>query len=295
MVLCAGLGTRLRPLTLERPKALVPVLDRPLAAHALGVLAAAGVRRVVANAFHLAGQVEPGLEPWARRHGLSLRVLVEPSLLGTGGGLRAALPHLGTGAFVVFNGDLLASPDLSGALEHHRRTGARVTLVVREDPRAERFGVLEVDRQGRLRRLLGEGEAPREPLRRCLFTGVYVLDPSVAPWLPEEGCVVKHTLRALLARGETVAAWVDQGPWRDLGTLSEYAQACFDLAGEVPRVAAGVEVPAGVALGPGVVLGPGVTVRGRGALSRVVAWDGATVTAPLSDAVCTPERVVPLG
>ena len=133
LLLCAGLGTRLRPLTDERPKPLVPVLHRPLAAYALDHLAAAGVRHVVANAHHLAAQLEPALAPHGASHAMDLRVLVEPTLLGTGGAIRNALPHLGED-FVVFNGDVLSRPDLGAAWERHRALGAKVTMVMNSTP-----------------------------------------------------------------------------------------------------------------------------------------------------------------
>lgn len=304
LVLCAGLGTRLRPLTDERPKPLIPVSDRPLASHALDRLAAVGVRTVVANAFHLAAQVEPALRPWTDRNAQSLRVLVEPSLLGTGGAIRNALPHLGD-TFVVFNGDVLAAPDLARAVAHHHRLGALMTLVLREDPRAERLGAIEVDEVGRVLRILGEGDAPTVPVRRCLFTGVYVVSQRVADELPTEGCVVRHTLRRLLARGETVAGVVDDGTWHDLGTPASYAAAQFALLrGELRGFPAGP--PGGVLVAPTAVIDPGVRVvgpcvvgdsariRGTGTLERAIVWPGATVDVPRSDAIIARTALVSL-
>lgn len=303
LLLCAGLGTRLRPLTDERPKPLVPVLDRPLAAYALDHLAASGVRSVVANAHHLAAQIEPALSPLCAAHGMGLRVLVEPTLLGTGGAIRNALPHLGDD-FVVFNGDVLSRPDLSRALALHRSLGAGVTMVLRDDPRAGALGAIEVDDGGRVLRILDEGPAPDRPTRRCVFTGVYVVSASVADDLPAEGCVVRHTLRRLLARGEVVAGVVDDGPWFDLGTLASYASVNFSLATGAlrwPGVVApvdGVLAPGGAdrsrldgpcVVGSGATLAPGVTLR------RVVVWDGAVVAESARDAVITRGGVVPLG
>ncbi len=222
LLLCAGLGTRLRPLTDVLPKPCVPVLDRPLGAYGLGALAAAGVRDVVANTHHLGDRVVPTLAPWADRLGVGLTRVHESTLLGTGGAIRNALPLLGDGDFTVFNGDVMAWPDLGAAHAHHRALGARITLVVRDDPRAARLGAIEVDAAGRVRRILGEGPAPAVPVRSCLFTGVYVVSPALRDDLPREGCVVRHTLRALLARGEPVGAVVDAGPWFDLGTHGAY-------------------------------------------------------------------------
>lgn len=303
MVLCAGLGTRLRPLTDERPKPLVPVRDRPLASWAMERLAAAGVRRFVANAHHLSEQVEPALAPWASRLDASLTVLRETELLGTGGGIRNALPELGDD-FFVFNGDVLAAPDLAAAAAAHRASDAWITLVLRHDPRAERLGAVEVDDEGRVRRILGEGPAPEVPVRACLFTGVYVVSRRVADDLPRSGCVVRHTLRRLLARGERVSAVVDAGTWHDLGTPESYAGAQFALLrGELqgfegtlgaryvgPEVSIDGDVDV---VGP-TVLGTGARVRGKGRVQRVIAWPGAEVVAPCSDQIVTPRSVVHL-
>lgn len=302
LLLCAGLGTRLRPLTDERPKPLVPVLDRPLAAYALDHLAASGVRGVVANAHHLAGQIEPALSPLCAAHGMSLRVLVEPTLLGTGGAIRNALPHL-RDDFVVFNGDVLSRPDLSRATALHRALGARVTMVLRDDPRAGALGAIEVDDEGRVRRILDEGPAPDRPTRRCVFTGVYVVSGSVADDLPVEGCVVRHTLRRLLARGEVVAGVVDDGPWFDLGTLASYASVTFALATGA-LTWPGVTVPADGVIAPGgvdrahlhgpCVVGSGASIAPGVTLQRVIVWDGAAISESARDAVVTRRGVVPL-
>ncbi len=295
MVLCAGLGTRLRPLTDERPKPLVPVVNRPLATFAMEVLALHGVRHLVANAHHLAAQVEPALAPHAARLGQSLTVLTETTILGTGGGIRNALPHLGGGDFVVFNGDVLSAPDLTVAMAHHRATDAWMTMVLREDPRAEKAGVIEVNRAGRVVRILNEGPPCDEPTRRCLFTGVYILSSRVADDLPVDGCVVRHTLRRLLARGERVSGVVEAAPWFDLGTPAAYLDANlallegritmpgFDARDRAALVGEGCS-HAGVAL-RGAVLGDAATVRGHGALERVVVWDGAVAEAPARDVI----------
>jgi len=302
LLLCAGLGTRLRPLTEERPKPLVPVLDRPLAAFALDHLAAAGARRIVANAFHLAEQIEPALAPLCAARALSLAVLREATLLGTGGAIRHALPHLDDD-FVVFNGDVLARPDLAGALATHRALGARVTMVLREDPRATALGAIELDAGGRVRRILDEGPRAEVATRRCVFTGVYVVSRSAADDLPAEGCVVRHTLRRLLARGEVVAGVLDDGPWFDLGTLDQYAAVNFALATGAlrwPGVAApgdGIVAPPGIAragLSSPLIIGSGAVVAPTAMLARAIVWDGATVLASVRDAVVTRRAVVPL-
>lgn len=308
MVLCAGLGTRLRPLTDERPKPLVPLLGRPLASYALARLAAAGVRHVVCNTHHLGEQVGPALAPYAQKLNLALDTVHEPVLLGTGGALKNALPKLGNEPFFVCNGDVLAAPDLGALKALHAKLGARMSLVLRDDPRAEKLGAIDVDDSGRVRRILGEGPEPEGRYRRCVFTGVYLVNADLGDDLPENGCVVRHTMRRLLARGEVIAGLVDNGPWYDLGTIESYVSVHRGLLDgsivypgvkapfEARHVESTARVEPGVKLGRYVSVGAGAVLRGNGALSDSIVWDGATVDAPASRVIVTQGgRVVPTG
>jgi mannose-1-phosphate guanylyltransferase len=298
MLLCAGLGTRLRPLTNEHPKPLVPLLGRPIAAYALDRLASVGVRSVVANTFHLSQQVPPALAPFIDQRGMSLECVHETTLLGTGGGIRNALSLLGRDPFVVFNGDVLAAPDISRALALHHASGARMTMILREDPAADALGAIEVTDDGRVVRILGEGPVADRPTRKCMFTGVYVLSADIREDLPDNGCIVRHSLRRWLARGDRVSAIVDDNPWFDLGTIPSYARVTFglldgsiDFPGEFAeptrsRVGAAT-VAAGARIGAYCDVGDGAVVDGEGALQRVIAWPGARVTAPAEGVIVT--------
>ena len=135
MVLAAGLGTRLRPLTEFVPKPAVPVAGLPLVQFALGRLRAAGARRVVVNAHHLAGVMEGVAEDAARAVGIALSISREPVIAGTGGALREARAHLaGAEAIVLWNGDILFDVDLPAILAAHRKSGALATMVLAPMP-----------------------------------------------------------------------------------------------------------------------------------------------------------------
>jgi mannose-1-phosphate guanylyltransferase len=303
LLLCAGLGTRLRPLTEERPKPLVPVMGRPLASYAMTRLATAGVRHIVANTHHLGEQVLPALAPFAQKLNLALETVHEPELLGTGGAIRNVLSRVGDEPFYVYNGDILALPDLTAARALHDRLGASFTMVLREDPRAAKLGAIEVDADGRVVRMLDEGAAPDRPVRRCLFTGVYIVSPRIADDLPEKGCIVRHTLRRLLARGETVAGFVDTGLWHDLGTLDAYVdvhRGLLDGAISHPEIEPPFEarwldplvrVGEEVRLGRYLVAGARAELRGRGVVENAIVWDGAVVDAPVRDVIVTGKSV----
>ncbi|MDP3276526.1 MAG: sugar phosphate nucleotidyltransferase [Deltaproteobacteria bacterium] len=299
MLLCAGLGTRLRPLTAERPKPLVPLLGRPLAAYALDALAHAGARDVVANTFHLGEQIDSGLRPSAESHGMTLATIHEQKLLGTGGGIRNAREQLQGELFVVFNGDVLADVDIAAAVSLHRESGARMTMILREDPRAEALGAIEVDSGGRVRRILGEGPPSDVPVKKCMFTGIYVLSGDVFDELPVEGCIVRHTLRRWMARGERVSAVIDSGLWFDLGTIAQYAAVTFGLLDGslslrgIPAIDRSVSVASDVHIASSVTLATHVrlerdcVVEGEGDVSHVIAWEGAHVRAPLRRSIVT--------
>ncbi len=208
-ILAAGLGTRLRPLTLHTPKPLLPIRGRPMLDHVLDHVRAHGHREVVVNAFWLAEQVVD----WARgREGVAV-VVEHPAILGTGGGLRNARRWLAD-RFAVVNGDILANVDLTAlwrepapAVMALRRQAARVHTPV---------GL----REGLVTGIDGVvGTASAE----LHFTGIHVLDRSVLDLVPPEGeaCIVRTAYRALIPEGR-VRGLVHEGEWTDIGTLAEY-------------------------------------------------------------------------
>jgi mannose-1-phosphate guanylyltransferase len=297
MILAAGLGTRLRPLTSALPKPAVPFFDRPLAAHVLGHLAAAGVTDVVVNAHHLGEKLEPVLRPFVPR-GVTLEVVVEERLLGTGGGVKAAFAHqsarLGPPAddesLLLVNGDVLFFPDLVAALAQHASHGALATMVVRAHPDAVRLGAIEVD-GGTVRRILGL-PATSPAAEAFMFTGVHVLSGRALGLLPDEGCIVRRGYVPWLAAGERIGGRVETAPFRDCGTLAEYRAAHLDvLGGAVPvpidRDARGWVDPSARVEGEVTesVIGAGARVAAGVVLRRTIVWPGEEVLASADDAV----------
>ncbi len=279
MVLCAGLGTRLRPLTERVPKPAVPVLGVPLVRLSLALLAGAGIRRAVVNVHHLADEMAAAAEDAARSLGIDLAVSREPAIAGTGGALREARAHLAAaGAIVVVNGDVLFDVDLAGAVAAHRASGALATMVLLPMPEGASYAAVEVDAGGAVRRIAGsfgpggEGLAPRH------FSGVHVLSPAIldrVPGAPFELDVNRHVYPPLMPSG-AVRGLALGGYWNDLGTPARYLAANLDaLRGKVPlgrfaaadpfagtreiapgvRAAAGARIDAGARLvGPALVL-----------------------------------------
>ncbi len=291
MVFAAGLGTRLRPLTERLPKPVVPLMNRPLASYSLERLAAAGVTRCAVNTHHLAEEVPVALTGHVPE-GLEVVWAHEPALLGTGGGLRNGLERLGPATdrdpILVMNGDIFFWPDLEAAIALHRALGAFATMILRPDPRAARFGAVEVDGRGRVRRMLGAPEEVPDPaqLRPMMFTGVHVLSPGVVAELPREGCVVRLGYQRWLAEGRVIGGFVDESPWRDLGTPAAYLGAHMDL------LDGSLTWPGMSVAGGDVVLGAGASVEEGVSLERVVVWPGTHVTEPAHDAILAPHARV---
>ncbi len=274
MVLCAGLGTRLRPLTHRVPKPAVPVCGLPLVRWSLALLAGAGVRRVVVNVHHLPEVMAAAAEDAARALGLALVVSREPVIAGTGGALREARAHLdGAESILLVNGDVLFDVDLAAALADHRATGALATMVLLPMPPGARYATVDVDASGAVRRIAGAFGPGGDALVPWHFSGVHVLSPALldrVPSAPFERDVNRHVYPPLLAAG-AVRGRVVSGYWNDLGTPARYLEASRDLlSGLVPlaRFAQADPLARSIALAPGVRAAPDARID---ASARVVA------------------------
>jgi mannose-1-phosphate guanylyltransferase len=267
MVLCAGLGTRLRPLTARVPKPAVPVGGVPLVRWTMALLAGAGVRRVAVNVHHLPDAMEAAAASAAGALGLPLAVSREPVIAGTGGALREARAALaGADAIVLFNGDILFDVDLPAALAAHRATGALATMVLLPMPAGASYAAVEVDASGAVRRIAGKFGPGGAGLTAWHFSGVHVLSPELlarVPAEPFEADVNRHVYPPLMASG-AIRGFVASGAWDDLGTPARYLAANRALlSGAFPRARfAGADPLAGAAaLAPGVHVAPGAVVH----------------------------------
>ncbi len=293
MVLAAGMGTRLRPLTDLCPKPLVPVGDRPALDHALDQLRRAGATRVVVNAHHRAADVVR----FAERAGGGLRVSEEGELLGTAGGVRHAATALGEGDVLVWNADILADVDARALHETHatraQREGTAAALVVRSRARGQ--GNVGLDAAGRVVRLRDRSFAAEASGGE--FLGIHVLGESLRARLPERGCLVGDVYIPALERGVRLIAFLHEGAFFDIGSVESYlaANLAWLRARRLERwTGPGARVDPGVVLREAVV-GEGASVSGAGSLERCVVWPGAEATGPLADAIVAPGLVVTCG
>lgn len=326
MVLAAGYGTRLRPLTEERAKPAVPLLNRPLIEFPLSRLAKLAVTRVVVNTHHLPRTVEDILRP--APFGLPIETIFEPEILGTGGGLKNAAARFADAECVILlNGDTINEADLAAALERHRATGALATLILREDARVVRYGAVATDGADAVLRIAEEGGAPAA--RRGLFTGAHILAPEIFRRLPEEKafCIVRQVYRPLLKQTPgAVRAYYSTARFFDLGTPADLLEATRELLREpgasafaledYPEISPGVRVHPtavvaasatlrapvlvgpearlgeGARVGPGAVLGARTTVLPGIELEDCLVWEGVTAGKAQRRAILTPLRAI---
>ncbi|MDE3018926.1 MAG: nucleotidyltransferase family protein [Nitrospirota bacterium] len=228
MILAAGLGTRLRPLTETQPKPLLPVAGTPLIVWNLLLLRRHGVTEVLINLHHLGPMIEQTLGD-GRRYGLTLTYSHEPAILGTGGGIKQAEPFFEGHPFLVLNGDTLLELDLGALMQAHRERGALATMVLREDPDVERWGPVVVDRTGRILSINGLGRMEGGAAQRLMFAGVHVMHPRLLREVPagRESSIIDAYVRAI-TEGEPVYGYRMAGYWSDVGTPERYAQAQRD-------------------------------------------------------------------
>jgi mannose-1-phosphate guanylyltransferase len=232
MVLCAGLGTRLRPLTNLFPKPALPFFDGPLIRYSLALLHGAGVSRVVINTHHLPEVMEQAAGQEAQALGLELLVSHEPVIQGTGGGVRDARRLLGDEPFILLNGDAFMSVDLRALLGAHQARGDAATMAVVPMPPDEMFGAVEADAGGVVRRIAGVGDAGPAPLIAWHFIGAHVIEPSIFDFIPAAGeqDINRTVYLAMVRAGLAVRACpVALGAWADLGTPHRYLRACEEI------------------------------------------------------------------
>lgn len=297
LILAAGFGTRLLPLTLELPKPVVPVGDRPLLAHVARACRAGGVTSLIANAHHEHQKLSAIIDDYS----LEIKVVVEAEIRGTAGGVAGARGLFEPGAVLVWNGDILTRAPVRELLELSNEHDAQV-LVVTLRPLGE--GTVGLDEAGAVVRL--RGQVFGREARGGDYVGVSALGPSVVAALPHQGCLFGDVALPHLKRGGKILTVASTAPWSDLGDLGQYVAANFRWLSE--RLALNPQsspldssswIAATASLAPSVsaehcLIGAGARISGSGRLSEVIAWPGASFSAPLSrSVVLSSGRVVP--
>jgi mannose-1-phosphate guanylyltransferase len=298
MILAAGLGTRLLPYTLKRPKPLFPILNKPLLQLTVARIKKSGFNEIVINCHHLRQQIKTALMGEA---GIILQE--ESDILGTGGGLRMALPHFGQDPVLVVNGDIYHSIDYRKVYRYHDKSRADVTLVLHDYPR---FNDVAVDDA---LRITGFNKTQNHNLHNekvLAFTGIHVINPEVLQNIPQNSmsCII-DCYKKLLEEGGTIRAYLAEDHyWTDMGTPEDYLKlhagllenkipVYEELENEIAEaplagtpnasIARDVKLMDWVSIGRGAIIESGATIQ------RSVIWDDASIPAGsvIKDAIVT--------
>jgi mannose-1-phosphate guanylyltransferase len=257
MVLAAGLGTRLRPLTYEIPKPMVPVLDRPVMAHIVDLCTSQGFGDLVANLHYFPDTIRDYF-------GDRLEYRYEEELLGTAGGVRNARDFFGDDPIVVISGDALTDIDLNRLVERHRSAGGIGTLTVKQVDDTREYGVVLHDADGRIQGFQ-EKPHPDEALSNLGNCGIYCFNPEIFDYFPDADFAdwANDVFPALLENDVPFYIHEIDEYWNDVGSLDELRAGTFDaLAGRLRIEVPGREVAEGVTVGEGSALPGDAEVKG---------------------------------
>ena len=290
MILAAGLGTRLGPLTEERPKALMPVVNIPIIARNIEYLKTFGVRNIAVNTHHHYQQILDYLDR-GRPFGIDIETRVEDEILGTGGGIKNYQDFFDSGSFIVLNSDILADIDLAMAYEHHKKAGNIATLILHN---REPFNQIRVDSRGQVIEITHKNDPDM-----LAFTGIHIMEPEVLDYIPGKYYSdIIDCYRILIQSGGSIGAYISESHyWHDIGTLEGYISANKELLArrdEPFSIESGSYLSSSVILEGWAVVGKKACLGDRVKIQRSILWDNVTVkdNIRITDSVVTSRMVV---
>ncbi len=308
VLMAGGSGTRLRPLTCDLPKPMVPILNRPIAEHIINLLKRHEITEIVATLHYLPDALRDYFQD-GNEFGVQITYAVEEDQpLGTAGCVKN-IAELLDETFLVISGDSITDFDLTAAIEFHKQKKSKATLILTRVPNPIEFGVVITDQEGRIRRFL-EKPSTSEIFSDTVNTGAYILEPEVLEYLSphQESDFSKDLFPLLLEKGEPMYGYVAKGYWCDVGHLDAYREAQYDalerkvklefpyqevspglwvgqntyidptavietptIIGDNCRIGARVNIEAGT------VIGDNVTIGADANLKRPIVWNGAII------------------
>lgn len=230
MVMAAGMGSRLEPITLRFPKPLIPVMNRPLMDIILSQLHSIGVNEVISNTYYLADQIIDRYK--TNNLGVKFNYIKETALSGTAGGMKKCQFFFDEGEdFIVMSGDVLTTADVKEGIEIHKKSGAIATIGVKQVPHelVSHFGVVVTDKNGYITEF--QEKPPLEEAKSNLInTGIYIFNYKIFDYIPENTFYdfAKNVFPKLLAQGQ-INTFEIKEYWNDIGTISQYKQSIQDV------------------------------------------------------------------
>jgi mannose-1-phosphate guanylyltransferase/phosphomannomutase len=263
VVMAGGEGTRLRPMTANQPKPLLPVVNRPIMEHVLRLLKRHGLSETVVTVQFLAALIRNYFGD-GEELGMSLQYATEEMPLGTAGSVKNAEAALRDDRFLVISGDALTDIDLTDMVNFHKKNGALVTIGLKRVPNPLEFGIIIVDDDGRVQRFL-EKPTWGQVFSDTANTGIYVMEPEVLDHVAEGTSVdwSGDVFPKLLAEGAPLYGYIADGYWEDVGTHESYLKAQADmLSGKIDVEVDGFEVSPGVWVAEGAEVDPEAILKG---------------------------------
>ena len=295
MILAAGFGTRLKPLTNTVPKPMVPIMNRPILEHTIHLLRTHGIQDITVNLHHLPDIIKEHFDD-GKDFGVQLHWSHEPEILGTAGGIKKAQEFLDGEAFLVINSDVVTDCDLSKVISFHKAKGSALTLVVREGDSPEQCDPIEVDDNDRIVHMVGTSAKNKpDDTTRILFTGIQVMEPEIFDRIPENKFYGTTTdvFPGMLADELPMFAYWHHGYWKDVGTIQSYLDVHKDLLDGRVEGGLPIENNAGgrtsvligknckiantAKIGPYTVLGDGCVVEENAVVEHSICWEGVTL------------------
>ena len=297
MILAAGFGTRLKPLTNELPKPLFPVLNRPILEHAINFLSTHGIKEIAINLHHKSEKIIDYFGD-GKDFGVNLHFSKEEKILGTAGGIKKLQSFFKNETFLVINSDILADLNLNNVLKFHKEKKSKLTLVVRQDPNAEKYDSIQRIDEGRIVHFLGRSIKNSEPTTKVMFTGIQIMEPEIFSRIPENKfCgTVEDIFPGMIEDELPVYSFLHKGYWIDMGTSETYIQAQMDaLDGKIPlkispsknfegplvvppvHIGKGCEISQDAQVGPYTVLGDGCHIGSGAVVKNSILWAEVTV------------------
>lgn len=283
VILVGGEGTRLRPLTCNTPKPMLPLVNRPLLEHVVAYLRRYGIDDIVLSMCYKPDVIR-GHFGGGAPFGAHLAYEVEQEPLGTAGAVKNAERHLGSETFFVFNGDIITDLDLGAMLDFHRSRGSKATIALTpvEDPTA--YGLVETDADGRVRQFLEKPSWDRVTTN-MINAGTYILEPDVLSLIPPNAYYMfeRGLFPLLLQRKDQICGYPSDAYWLDIGTPQKYLTAHLDaLGGKISLGMLGTCAKDGVWLGEGCTIAPTAKIVPPVVLGAGVEIDqNATLIGPL--------------
>jgi NDP-sugar pyrophosphorylase family protein len=297
LILGAGFGTRLMPLTNELPKPLFPVLNRPILEHTLHFLSSQGIKEIAINLHHRPEKIIAYFGD-GKGFGVNLHYSKEEEILGTAGGIKKLQSYFQDETFLVINSDVFTDINLNDALNFHKKKKSKLTLVVRQDANIEKYKSIQRVEEGRIVHFLGKGIKNSESVTQVMFTGIQIMEPDIFSRIPEDKfCgTTEDVFPGMIQDDLLIYGFLHDGYWIDMGTRETYIQAQADaLDGKLslkisssrnsegplvlPPVHIGknCEISQDAQVGPYVVLGDGCRVRSGAVVENSILWARATV------------------